>query len=161
MANPSRRNSISNPTSENHNQTLHQSVAIFLKRPQAFPCLLSVFVLLTWLSLRFQHLSSSQIQQQQQQWMKKDESDNMKTANIVRFSSEFPSLVVKDKRGWLLNPVSATSDAGISGGAQSCESVHVGEIRPGGVRANHRHHTCNETFIIWGAKTKFRCKLIL
>lgn len=34
--------------------------------------------------------------------------------------------------------------------------MHVGEIRPGGVRGNHRHHTCNETFIIWGAVTKFR-----
>jgi hypothetical protein len=42
------------------------------------------------------------------------------------------------------------------GGAASCVSIHVGEIRPGGLRGNHRHHTCNETFVIWGAKTKFR-----
>lgn len=34
--------------------------------------------------------------------------------------------------------------------------MHAGEIRPGGVRGNHRHHFCNETFIIWGATTKFR-----
>lgn len=47
-----------------------------------------------------------------------------------------------------------------SGGAVSCASVHLGEIRPGGFRGNHRHHTCNETFVIWGAKTKFRvCSL--
>lgn len=38
----------------------------------------------------------------------------------------------------------------------NCASVHVGEIRPGGMRGNHRHHGCNETFIIWGAKTAFR-----
>lgn len=50
----------------------------------------------------------------------------------------------------------AAQEAGINGGAHYCASVHVGEIRPGGVRGNHRHHTCNETFIIWGAEMKFR-----
>lgn len=43
-----------------------------------------------------------------------------------------------------------------SGGAVTCASVHVGEIRPGGIRGNHRHYTSNETFIIWGARIKFR-----
>lgn len=38
----------------------------------------------------------------------------------------------------------------------SCVSIHLGEIQPGGLRGNHRHHTCNETFVIWGAETKFR-----
>lgn len=47
------------------------------------------------------------------------------------------------------------------GGAASCVSIHVGEIRPGGLRGNHRHHTCNETFVIWGAKTRFRVSLII
>jgi len=42
------------------------------------------------------------------------------------------------------------------GGAFACLSLHVGQIQPGGLRGNHRHHTCNETFVIWGAKTKFR-----
>lgn len=42
------------------------------------------------------------------------------------------------------------------GGAAVCASVHLGEIRSGGLRGNHRHHTCNETFVIWGAKTVFR-----
>ncbi|CAK9150178.1 unnamed protein product [Ilex paraguariensis] len=42
------------------------------------------------------------------------------------------------------------------GDVVNCASVHVGEIRPGGVRGNHRHHTCNETLVIWGAKTVFR-----
>ena len=49
----------------------------------------------------------------------------------------------------------------LPGGAVSCASVHVGEIRPGGVRGNHRHHGCNETFIIWGAETAFRVCSIL
>ncbi|KAF5205481.1 Berberine bridge enzyme-like [Thalictrum thalictroides] len=77
-----------------------------------------------------------------------------KDANLVRFTSGF--LSSRDKRGWLLNPVNAAHDAGISGGAVSCASTHVGQIRPGGMRGNHRHYTCNETFVIWGAETKFR-----
>ena len=43
-----------------------------------------------------------------------------------------------------------------AGGAAMCVSIHVGEIKPGELRGNHRHHTCNETFVIWGAKTRFR-----
>lgn len=62
----------------------------------------------------------------------------------------------EDKRGWLLNPVTAALNAGLSGGAVTCAAVHVGEIRPRGIRGNHRHYTCNETFIIWGAQVKFR-----
>lgn len=46
-----------------------------------------------------------------------------------------------------------------AGGAVSCKSAHVGEIRPGAMRGNHRHHSCNETFVIWGAKTIFRVSL--
>ena len=49
----------------------------------------------------------------------------------------------------------------VTGGAVSCFSIHIGEIRPGGVRGNHRHHTCNETFVIWGAKTLFRVWFLL
>lgn len=69
---------------------------------------------------------------------------------------EVPSAIAKDKRGWLVDLVSLALENGIQGGAQFCASVHMGEIRPGGMRGNHRHHTCNETFIIWGAETKFR-----
>ncbi|GFQ05181.1 hypothetical protein PHJA_002662200 [Phtheirospermum japonicum] len=76
-------------------------------------------------------------------------------SNLVRFPST-SSLVMKDKRGWLVNPVSLALDAGIPGGAVYCASIHVGEIRPGAMRGNHRHHTCNETFVLWGAKTVFR-----
>ena len=43
-----------------------------------------------------------------------------------------------------------------AGGAVTCASLHIGEIRPGEIRGNHRHHDCNETFVIWGATTKFR-----
>lgn len=45
-----------------------------------------------------------------------------------------------------------------TGGARSCSWVHIGEIRPGGMRGNHRHRSCNETFVIWGAKTIFRVR---
>lgn len=56
----------------------------------------------------------------------------------------------------MLNPVSLALDSGLLGGAETCVSVHVGEIRPRGIRGNHRHYSCNETFVIWGAKTLFR-----
>ncbi|KAJ0985249.1 hypothetical protein J5N97_003605 [Dioscorea zingiberensis] len=136
---------------------LISSLLSFLKRPQAFPILLSVFVLLTWLSLRFQHPHphpSSSSSPSLGLSRKRGIVD--RDSNSVRFrGDDFPSRIARDRRGWLLDPVSAARDAGIQG-AQSCVSVHVGEIKPGGVRGNHRHHTCNETFIIWGAVTKFR-----
>ncbi|KAK1281413.1 hypothetical protein QJS04_geneDACA015026 [Acorus gramineus] len=168
MANP-RRSSInitinpSSPDSPTHHQhpPLTTTITHFLKRPQAFPILLTLFVLLTWVSLRLSTTQSPTL-------TKLDGNGGLggrgigsgggdAGANLVRFSSlQFPSQVAKDSRGWLLNPVSAASQFGVSGGAQSCSSVHIGQIQPGGVRGNHRHHTCNETFIIWGAETKFR-----
>ncbi|KAJ4971570.1 hypothetical protein NE237_004669 [Protea cynaroides] len=160
MANQRRNSYPNNPTSENplHTQTLSiSSMIFFLKRPHAFPFLLSIFILLTWVFLRLQHLHHFPSPQQtpsreKQKWSREDDEQ----ANLFRFSTGFPSQIAKDKRGWLLNPVTAAIEAGISGGAISCASIHVGEIRPGGMRANHRHYTCNETLVIWGAETKFR-----
>ncbi|XP_073132085.1 uncharacterized protein [Henckelia pumila] len=172
MANP-RRTSYSNqlPISEPIPQfqsqtpqtatTLLASLKFFLKKPHAFPFLLSIFLLLTWVSLRIQHHSASSLHQSS--YAGNGLTVNEKNggyfkdsgANIVKFSS-FSSIVMKDKRGWLINPVSLALDAAAPGGALSCVSIHVGEIRPGGMRGNHRHHTCNETFVIWGAKTVFR-----
>ncbi|XP_020979530.1 uncharacterized protein LOC110272065 [Arachis ipaensis] len=76
--------------------------------------------------------------------------------NLVRFSSFVPYPVAKDTRGWLLDPILLARASGILGGALTCASVHIGEIRPGRLRGNHRHHDCNETFVLWGALTKFR-----
>ncbi|XP_034695096.1 uncharacterized protein LOC117921334 isoform X2 [Vitis riparia] len=151
MVNPRRishPNTISNQTSETLTPSL-SSLFFFLKRPQAFPFLLSIFLLLTWLSLRLQRSSLFNSPPNRNAF---HTLDHDREANLVRFSSHF----FTDKRGWLLNPISAASDASISGGAVNCASVHIGEIRPGGMRGNHRHHGCNETFIIWGAKTAFR-----
>lgn len=53
----------------------------------------------------------------------------------------------------------ATLKMYFAGGALDCSSLHVGQINPGALRGNHRHHTCNETFLIWGAETKFRVRL--
>ena len=37
-------------------------------------------------------------------------------ANLVRFKSDhLPSLILKDRRGWLLNPISLAIDAGVKG----------------------------------------------
>ncbi|KAM7270669.1 hypothetical protein ACFE04_029883 [Oxalis oulophora] len=126
-------------------------------------------------------------EQRQQQ---RTELDDMKDS-FVRFKSGFPSKIVKDKRGWMVNPVEIAFKSGLKGdygrrmndnlhrcisnrrqilsvdnrvcqyaigcgGATSCASAHIGEIKPRTMRGNHRHHTCNETIVIWGAKTLFR-----
>ncbi|XP_059295922.1 uncharacterized protein LOC132049220 [Lycium ferocissimum] len=170
MANP-RRTSFSPSGNHNHPQlpistatnpfqnqsqisTLMNSLKSFLKKPHAFPFLLSLFLFLTWVSLRFQRTSTPQ----REEWHAKvlqsagESFQEDEKANLVRFSAS-SSAIAKDKRGWLLNPISLALD---SGGAAGCASVHLGEIRSGGLRGNHRHHTCNETFVIWGAKTVFR-----
>ncbi|XLR54305.1 hypothetical protein S83_004977 [Arachis hypogaea] len=69
-------------------------------------------------------------------------------ANLVKFSSSVPSPVTKDTRGWLLDPILLARASGIFCRALTCASVHIGEIRPGRLRGNLRHHDCNETFIL-------------
>ncbi|GAB2295641.1 hypothetical protein Dimus_029796 [Dionaea muscipula] len=154
MMNPMRRNSYS---SSNNNSQTHQSISLsslsnLLKKPHAVPFLLIIFLFLTWVSLRIQRSPSSgfsAIPRDPQKW---GTDDDMRP-NLVKL---LPAQLVKDKRGWLLNPIASAFELGISGGAVTCASIHVGEIRPGGIRGNHRHFACNETLIIWGAKTRFR-----
>ncbi|PIN11041.1 hypothetical protein CDL12_16364 [Handroanthus impetiginosus] len=169
MANPRRTSyslnqlPISDPIPQFQSQTpqtaatLLNSIKIFLKKPHAFPFLLSIFLLLTWVSLRFHRGYSNPSFRQSSYTVSEKDGGYVKdsNANVVKFSS-FSSPVMKDKRGWLINPVSLALDSDIPGGAVSCASVHVGEILPRSMRGNHRHHTCNETFVIWGAKTVFR-----
>ncbi|KAF8007126.1 hypothetical protein BT93_K1200 [Corymbia citriodora subsp. variegata] len=128
------------------------SLVQFLKKPHAIPFLFSAFLLLTWISLRLQGSSSAASRFASSRDSERSREEDDRKANLVRFALGSFS----DKRGWLVDPTSVALDSGIRGGAVNCASIHVGEIRPGGVRANHRHHTCNETFVIWGAKTKFR-----
>ncbi|KAI3706772.1 hypothetical protein L6452_24730 [Arctium lappa] len=172
MANP-RRNSYSTnnelPIFNTEINTTFQSqtlasrlsrLKIFLKKPQAFPFLLSIFLLLTWMFLRIQQ-RNSQFQSNTNQsngitGRFSTNEDQDRDANLIRFTSGFPSPITKDNRGWMLDPVSIAIDSGIPGGAMVCASIHAGEIRPGGLRGNHRHHTCNETLLIWGARTMFR-----
>ncbi|KAL3623704.1 hypothetical protein CASFOL_032520 [Castilleja foliolosa] len=169
MANPRRTSyssnqlPISDATPQFQSQT-HQSAATifnslktFLKKPHAFPFLLSIFIILTWASLRFQHRYASPVSHQSPYTATEKNGGYFKdsNSNLVKFHSTSP-LVMKDKRGWLVNPVSLALDAGIPGGAVYCASIHIGEIRPGAMRGNHRHHTCNETLVLWGARTVFR-----
>ncbi|XP_027359487.1 uncharacterized protein LOC113868120 [Abrus precatorius] len=110
------------------------------------PCVaVSMVLILIWIFVRMHHPSLSLI----------PDDDDFK-ANLVRFHTRLHSPIVKDNRGWLLDPLSLTSAYAISGGAVNCASIHAGEIRPGRLRGNHRHHDCNETLVIWGASTKFR-----
>ncbi|GMP26081.1 hypothetical protein CsSME_00002675 [Camellia sinensis var. sinensis] len=46
-------------------------------------------------------------------------------------------------------------------GAVNCASLHLREIRPGTLRENHRHYTCNETFVIWGVKQYLGWRIML
>ncbi|CAN0910229.1 hypothetical protein LINGRAHAP2_LOCUS26177 [Linum grandiflorum] len=126
----------------------------WLKKPHAFPFLLSAFLLLTWLSLLLQQRSSHSSSSSAARIGDGRKYDDDRDANLVRFRSG--SGIAKDKRGWMLDPVALALEHGLKGGAGSCASVHVGEIRPGTLRGNHRHNACNETLVIWGAKTLFR-----
>jgi hypothetical protein len=86
------------------------SLLHFLKRPASFPFLLSLFVLLTWLSLRF-HRPSAPPPVEGRPTVVHDPQ-----ANLVRFPAElYPTPIAADGRGWLLNPVSAASEAGLPG----------------------------------------------
>ncbi|KAE9619851.1 hypothetical protein Lalb_Chr02g0157641 [Lupinus albus] len=169
-----RRSAYINTQSFDTNTTTYQirpsyvvSMLHFFKRPHSLPLVLSIFILLTWISLRLHHASkfSSSMIQTHLDWTI---NDDMK-ANLVRFKAQIPSdsglkvyrhrtnsKIVKDKRGWSLDPISLASESGISGGALTCASIHAGEIRPGKLRGNHRHHDCNETLVIWGATTIYR-----
>ncbi|XP_050223936.1 uncharacterized protein LOC126673734 [Mercurialis annua] len=151
MGNPRRS------SNEISNNPFHQpqtiSILHFLKKPHAIPILLSIFIFLTCLSLTLHHHSSSFNVHATTQH---PNQNNDKLANLIRFSSNSASPISKDNRGWLLNPLSLALHSGITGGPVSCASIHVGEIKPGTFRGNHRHYSCNETFVIWGAKTLFR-----
>ncbi|XP_061360535.1 uncharacterized protein LOC133304506 isoform X2 [Gastrolobium bilobum] len=112
-------------------KTASSYVVQFLQRPHSLPLVLSMFVLVTWISLRM-HVTRPSFP------TNSTTKDDIK-ANVVRFHSRTP-VIAKDNRG----------------GAVTCASIHVGEIRPGMLRGNHRHLDCNETLVIWGAATKFR-----
>ncbi|GMY19934.1 hypothetical protein FCV25MIE_15173 [Fagus crenata] len=163
MANP-RRNSYANnqssdsPIFQNPSSHAHSTssrIIHFLKKPHAFPFLLTIFLFLTWLSLKLQHSSHDFSRSQQALFTHHTLEDDAKV-NLVRFSSGFPSPLAKDNRGWILDPIALAFRSNLLGGAVSCASLHLGSIRPGALRGNHRHHTCNETIVIWGAKTRFR-----
>ncbi|CAI8588115.1 unnamed protein product [Vicia faba] len=122
-------------------------VTSFLKKPLSLPFVLSIFLFLAWISLRSYRTSHS---------LHLSSPNDDAKANLRRFSSHFPSRIAKDNRGWILDPIALAASSGLSGGAVNCGSLHLGEIRPGKFRGNHRHHDCNETFVLWGAAIKFR-----
>lgn len=100
--------------------TLVNSLKFFLRKPHAFPFLLSIFLLLTWISLRLRHhhhtnpssASSSNFNSMTLQQFHGGEMNH--DANLVKFHS-LSSDIAKDKRGWLIDPVSLALKSGISG----------------------------------------------
>ncbi|ESW33822.1 hypothetical protein PHAVU_001G101300 [Phaseolus vulgaris] len=143
MATQRRMSYINNSQTTTSQQIRPSIITWFIQRPYPIPFLLVIFLFLAWISLRTQHVSRTP----------PHSSHRDALANLVRFHS---SHVAKDNRGWLFDPIALALDSGVSGGAVTCSSLHVGEIRPGKRRGNHRHHDCNETFLIWGAATRFR-----
>ncbi|GKV46063.1 hypothetical protein SLEP1_g53075 [Rubroshorea leprosula] len=108
-----RRNSYSN---ENPFQTQTSSslssLTHFLKKPQAFAFLLSRLLLLTWVFLKLQPSSPSHdFLRSHEKW---SQDDDLK-ANLVSFKARFPSSITKDKRGWLLNPITLVLNSGVKG----------------------------------------------
>lgn len=100
------------------------SVAVFLKRPSAFPLLLSVFVLLTWVFLRLEHPASAGLRSSLSSGLSSSSSRSGtgpvdgadSDANLVRFSAvEFPSKIARDWRGWLMDPVTDAREARLRG----------------------------------------------
>ncbi|RDY12567.1 hypothetical protein CR513_02604, partial [Mucuna pruriens] len=140
---PPRRIGYINAQTTSLQQIRPSMIAWFLQRPHSIPFVLAIFLFLAWISLRMQRVSHTL----------PHSSDRDIKANLVRFAS---SRAAKDNRGWLFDPISLALHSGLSGGAVTCASLHVGEIRPGTLRGNHRHHDCNETFLIWGAAIRFR-----
>lgn len=121
MANPRRNSYTNNQGSEapmvqnlSHSHSVSSLFIQFLKKPHAFPFLLSLFLLLTWLSLRVQHASYFSPSFPSVLDNKSSKEDDI-LANLVRFSSGFPSQLANDKRGWLVDPISLALRSGISG----------------------------------------------
>ncbi|XP_014491206.1 uncharacterized protein LOC106753851 [Vigna radiata var. radiata] len=138
-----RRTGFINSQTTTSQQIRPSVITWFLQRPHSIPILLAIFLFLAWISLRVQLVYHTP----------PHSSHRDALVNLVRFHA---SHVAKDNRGWLFDPIVLALDSGLSGGAVTCSSLHVGEIRPGKRRGNHRHHHCNETFLIWGAATRFR-----
>lgn len=116
MANPRRIVYINSPSSDNTFQirpSFLASLLQFFQKPHSLPFLLSIFLFLTWISIRFQRVSqfSTPSIGTAADWSVDDD----RKANLIRFSSGIPSQIAKDNRGWLLDPVSLALASGISG----------------------------------------------
>lgn len=170
-----RRMGYINPHTTTSQQIRPSVVTWFLQRPHSIPFLLAIFLFLAWISLRAQRFSHTP----------PHSSHRDALVNLVRFHSSHvakdnrgwlfdPIALALDSGISGSNPaflnaiqyvvVSCCSRCSsfelfilcCAGGAVTCASLHVGEIRPGKRRGNHRHHDCNETFLIWGAAIRFR-----
>jgi|TARA_B100000405_G_scaffold258904_1_gene193916 hypothetical protein len=56
---------------------------------------------------------------------------------------------------WMTSVLDAVKAAGLKGPSR-CLDLHVGTVRPGGARGNHRHKTRDESLIVWGASGRIR-----
>ena len=56
---------------------------------------------------------------------------------------------------WMTSVLNAVDEAGLKGPSR-CLDLHVGTVRPGGARGNHRHKTRDESLIVWGASGRIR-----
>ena len=117
MANPRRAISLQIHTQSppfpsaaaSSSSSLPSTLLHFLKRPASFPFLLSLFLLLTWISLRFHQPAPSAA-------VRRPTVGHDPQANLVRYPADLhPTPIAADGRGWLLDPVAAARDAGLPG----------------------------------------------
>lgn len=106
MANPRRT------VTENHRLS---PLINLLKKPQAFPLLLSFFLFLTWITLRLQHSSHLSSHAKSHHHPDSEVLDGDDKVNLIRFDTASISPVRKDDRGWLLDPVTLARDSQLHG----------------------------------------------
>jgi hypothetical protein len=127
MANPRRAISLQIPTqtppfpaaaAASSSSSLPSSLLHFLKRPASVPFLLCIFLLLTWISLRFHQPAPSAS-------LRRPTVAHDPQANHVRYPPAlYPTPIAADGRGWLLDPVAAARDAGLPG-ESSCIASRI------------------------------------
>ncbi|GMY19938.1 hypothetical protein FCV25MIE_15177 [Fagus crenata] len=150
MANPRRNSYANNQSSDSpifqnpssHADSTSSRIIHFLKKPHAFPFLLTIFLFLTWLSLKLQHSShyfSPPFSRSQQALFTHHTLEDDAKVNLVRFSFGFPSPLTKDNKGWILNPIALALRSNLLGNAKVPIAMDDSPLLPLALGLAHYH----------------------
>eukprot|EP00999_Lentomonas_sp_LEN2_P000920 NODE_1919_length_697_cov_73.650877_g1869_i0.p1 GENE.NODE_1919_length_697_cov_73.650877_g1869_i0~~NODE_1919_length_697_cov_73.650877_g1869_i0.p1 ORF type:complete len:200 (-),score=22.08 NODE_1919_length_697_cov_73.650877_g1869_i0:12-611(-) len=117
---------------------------LIAKLSLAFVCLIALLVLIPGRNAH-ETTTDSQIKSLKEE---KSKPENPDRAVFSMFDNE---TIAFDPRGWIASPRFALPEVDID-----CVDIHVGIIKPGFVRGNHRHHAKSELLMTWGADTIWR-----